>query len=92
MREKHQLTAVEFRQFARLRPIQGEAFAFWHRVAVARKLDPASVISDGAAFTALPENHDVHWCYPIQLKCKKRVTYTGPEFQELRKAVNCATI
>ena len=76
MRKTYYLTPIEFNEFRRLWPPDaGVAFAFWRQVAVARKLDPKTVISDGATFTALPEGHGQHWCWPLPLKCKKQPTY-----------------
>ena len=72
MRQKFELDSRERDQFERLRPIQGEAIAFWSRVAKRRELDPESVISAGYNFTALPTGHGKQWCYPIPLKCKKK--------------------
>ena len=75
MRKKFELTHIELAQFNRLRPIQGEALAFWARVALNRELDPKSVISEGLKFTALPKGHGKWWSFPIPLKCKKQPVY-----------------
>jgi hypothetical protein len=75
MRQQHQLTPHEQRKFARLRPFQGEALAFWSYVARVRGLDPTTVISNGLNFTALPSGHGKHWCYPTKLKCSKKPVY-----------------
>lgn len=75
MRQAFELTHIELTQFNRLRPIQGEALAFWARVARRRELDPESVISDGLKFTALPVGHGKHWCWPLALQCKKKAVY-----------------
>lgn len=79
MRRKYQLEPVEQRQFSKLRPLQGEAFAFWGKVARARGLDPRTLITDGrnGEFTALPLGHDKHWCYPFALRCSKKPVYKG---------------
>jgi hypothetical protein len=75
MRKQFELSAIEKRQFARLRPIQGEALDFWGRVAYVRGLDPATIISEAGKFTALPMGHGHHWCYPSKLKCSKPPIY-----------------
>jgi hypothetical protein len=75
MRKKFELDPRERDQFERLRPIQGEALAFWARVAARRELDPKSVISAGYNFTALPKGHGKWWSFPIPLKCKKQPVY-----------------
>lgn len=66
------LTAEEKKEFRRLKTLQGEAFNFWFKVAVARDLDFATIIDDGTSVHALPLNHGKHWCWPISLKCKKK--------------------
>jgi hypothetical protein len=75
MRKTFRLSDLEFRQFRNLNPFPHDAIAFWKRMAIARGCDPRSVISNGATFTALPEGHGKHWCYPIPLKCKRRSPY-----------------
>jgi hypothetical protein len=79
MRKTYNLTAIELKQFQGLRriwpPSPGPAMEFWAKVAVARNLDPKSVISEGATFTALPEGHGMPWCYPMPLKCSKKAVY-----------------
>lgn len=75
MRKKFELDQFEKDRFERLRPFQGEALAFWARVAKVRNLDPKSVISDGYTFTALPVGHGRPWCFPIPLACKKKAVY-----------------
>jgi hypothetical protein len=75
MRKSFILTEIEYSAFKRLRPIQGEAISFWHRVARRRELDPGSIISNGETFTALPMDHGKQWCFPIVLKCKKKPSY-----------------
>jgi len=52
-----------------LRPIPGEAFDFWRRVANKRGIDPGSIISNRNGFTGLPQGHRRAWCYPMRLKC-----------------------
>jgi hypothetical protein len=75
MRKQFELNHVELSQFRRLKPDQGVALAFWARVALSRDLDPESVISNGMTFTALPQGHGKHWCWPLPLKCKKQPVY-----------------
>lgn len=77
MRNTFTMTEIETAQFYRLRPNQGEAIAFWNRVAQRRELDPKSMITEGhfGRFTALPLNHGKHWCFPIPLKCQKKPVY-----------------
>lgn len=75
MRTKHQLTPVELGKFNWLRPIQGEALAFWEQVAKVRNLDPKSIVSNGQNFTALPVGHGKQFCFPVPLKCKKKPVY-----------------
>lgn len=75
MRKAFELTHIELAQFHRLRPIQGEALAFWGRVAKRRELDPKSMITDGLKFTALPVGHKLNWCFPSALYCKKKAVY-----------------
>lgn len=74
MRNSFNLTLSERNRFNDLRPEQGEAFKFWKAVASIRQLDHKSIISDergGFTFTALPLGHDKHWCWPVELKCKR---------------------
>ena len=75
MRQKFELDKYEWDKFTRLRPIDGEAIRFWAQAAKTRNLDPKSVISAGRTFTALPEGHGKHWCFPVSLKCKKTPVY-----------------
>ena len=77
MRNTFTMTGIETAQFNRLRPNQGEAIAFWNRVAHRRELDPKSMITEGhlGKFSALPLNHGKHWCFPHALKCQKKPVY-----------------
>ena len=75
MREKHELTPIEFAKFKRLQPYQGEAVSFWKWIARQRNLDPKSLLTDGKFFTGLPVGHKVDWCFPIPIKCKKKAVY-----------------
>jgi hypothetical protein len=78
MREKHQLTAEEQKDFRRLNPEPGEAIEFWGGVAHRRGLDYTTILADAPNFTAMPYGHNRPWCYPIRLKCRRRVKYTEP--------------
>jgi hypothetical protein len=74
MRESFKLTSPERDRFNDLRSDQGEAFKFWKAIAAAHNLDYKSIISDergSFTFTALPLDHDKHWCWPMELKCKR---------------------
>lgn len=74
-RQRIQLTSAEFSQYDRLPPVPGAAFAFWREVAAARGLDPATVFSyDGTMqnMKGLPLGHGKPWCWPSNLKCKRR--------------------
>ena len=71
MRKQFTLNDEEDAAFRRLRPFQGAAFSFWRRVALARGLDPTSIISDAPRFSGLPLAHNKNWCYPSPLKCAK---------------------
>jgi len=75
MRSSYELTDIEFAKFKRLQPYQGEAVSFWKWVAKARNLDPKSLITNGKTFTGLPKDHKLPWCFPMQLKCKKKPVY-----------------
>jgi hypothetical protein len=75
MRQTFELSVVEKRQFARLKPVQGEALAFWGHAAYIRGMDPDTVLSDGGKFSALPMGHNKWWCYPSKLKCSKPPIY-----------------
>ena len=77
IRNEFTLTSFEQRWFDRLPPIEGAAVVFWKKAAFDRGLDPASVISNGYKFTALPEGHGKHWCFPSPLQCKRKPVYTG---------------
>lgn len=74
MRNSYSLTLSERDRFNALRADQGEAYKFWKAVASARNLDYKSILCDergGFTFTALPTGHDKHWCWPVELKCKR---------------------
>lgn len=72
-RQHFNLTAPERERFDMLRPIPGDAFAFWRQVAQARGLDPGSIIGiPNGTFTALPLGHNKHWCFPFPLVCRNR--------------------
>lgn len=77
MRQTHKLSEIEFKQFRALgrQPFPNVAWGFWRRVASVRGLDPATLISNGSTFTALPLNHGKAWCFPIPLKCTRRPVY-----------------
>lgn len=75
MRNTFALTTTERSEFYRLRALPGEAVEFWQKVAVARGLDPYSVISNGNTFTALSKGHGKQWCYPLPLKNKRNPLY-----------------
>lgn len=75
MRKEYILTTVELIQFKWLRPLPGEALAFWEKVAAARQLDWKTVISNGEIFSALPLGHGKPWCSPMTIKCKKKPVY-----------------
>lgn len=76
-RQTFQLTDLEKKQFVKLRrePFPGEAWRFWKAVAARRELDPASLITRGDYFTALPLGHNKAWCFPIPLKCVNKPVY-----------------
>lgn len=75
MRNKFQLTAIEFRKFRNLNPFPGEAFGFWKKVAKDRGLDYKTFITNGEHFTAMALNHGKHFCWPLALNCKKKAAY-----------------
>jgi hypothetical protein len=78
MREHHSLTAQEMGQFKWLKPEPGEAIEFWGGVAHRRGLDYTTLITEAPKFSGLPYGHGKDWCFPIRLKCKKRVKFTEP--------------
>lgn len=63
------LTKEEREELARIYGDEGAAFRFWCKVAAARKLDPATIIATDEQFTALPLNHNKHWCWPMPRRC-----------------------
>jgi hypothetical protein len=63
----------ELRELGRLPPLPDVAFAFWGRVAYARGLDYRTILFDDAEYSALPDGHRRHWCFPAPLKCKTPV-------------------
>ena len=69
------LTPEERRSHRRLKPVPGEAFAFWAKVSRARDLDYSTIIFDSGSYTALPFDHGKHWCWPIDLKCPKKAKH-----------------
>jgi hypothetical protein len=71
-RQHFALTSQEYDEFLHLRPIPGEAFDFWRKVARDRKVDPGSIISEFGRFTALPLGHRDHWCHPAPLHLSSR--------------------
>lgn len=70
MRQEIKLTELEKARFWRLPPRPGAALRFWKEVALARGLDPDTVLGYGSKATALPLGHGKHWCYPALLKCR----------------------
>src|SRR5271168_840672 len=78
MREQHSLTVQEERQFKWLKPEPGEAIEFWGGVAHRRGLDYTTLITAAPKFSALPYDHGKQWCWPMKLKCNKRVKFTEP--------------
>lgn len=75
MRKTSSLTPAEIGQFNWLKPIPGDALAFWAKVAQVRNLDPKSMLTNGKTFTALPVGHGKHFCWPLSLQCKKKPNY-----------------
>lgn len=76
-RQTYRLTPAERLAFAKLGhgwpPNVAEVHRFWGDVGHARGLDPATIIGvpyEPHAFTALPQGHGKHWCWPLPLKCK----------------------
>ena len=65
------LTEPEWDEFNRLRPIPGEAFDFWQKVSLARRLDYKTLLPQHETMSALPLGHTEHWCWPSTLKCKR---------------------
>jgi hypothetical protein len=72
MRGQIRLSSEETAAFNRIPPLQGEAWNFWKRVAVLRKLDADTLLWENGVVTALPLGHGKQWCYPLPLKCRKR--------------------
>ena len=85
MRQKHQLTDTELVEWRALPQDNGEedrakdAWVFWNRVALSRNLDSGTLLAGPTPdkFSGLPSTHDLHWCYPMALKCKR----PPPEFE-----------
>jgi len=85
MRQKHQLTDAELEEWRSLPQDNGEedrsidAWVFWNRVCRIRHLDSASLLAGQTPekFSALPSIHNLSWCYPMALKCKR----APPEFE-----------
>lgn len=85
MRQKHQLTQAELIEWRALPQESTEedqakdAWVFWNKVCLARHLDSGSLLAGPTPdrFSALPFAHNLHWCYPMALKCKK----PPPEFE-----------
>lgn len=80
LRNTYTLTPEETGRFNVIRnahwPREGFAMSFWKGVAVARGLDPATVVGNPAkplTFSALPWNHGKHWCWPEPLVILKKV-------------------
>ena len=75
-RRKHVLSAEEQREFAALRaqhdPDPADVWHFWWRAALARGLDPGSLVTAAPDFTGLPVGHGQHWCWPSPLACRQR--------------------
>lgn len=71
-RQTYTLDPAESAALDRLVAWPGFAWIFWRGVCERRGLDYRSVIAGNArdTFTALPEGHRQHWCYPRPLKCK----------------------
>ena len=78
MREHHTLTAEEERAFRRLPPEPEVAIEFWGGVAHRRGLDYTTLITVAPKFSGMPYGHNRPWCWPMKLKCKRRVKYTEP--------------
>ena len=74
-RQHFTLTPGEQSEFNYLRPIPGEALAFWGRVAFDRGLNPKTIIADHRGFSGLPLSHKKHWCFPMPLHCSRRPTF-----------------
>ncbi len=66
------LTPRERDEFEALRPIQGEAWKLWQKVATKRGQDYRSIMVDNGKITALPAGHGLPWCYPMPVKCKRK--------------------
>lgn len=84
MRQKHQLTDAEFAEWRALPQDNSEedrsidAWVFWNKVSRDRGLDSASLLAGLTPdkFSAIPATHNLNWCYPMHLKCKR----PPPEF------------
>jgi len=68
MRQQHQLTQEEIKEFKQLHP-NSDVWRFWSRVAMARGLDYKTLLSIPYThnFTGLPIGHEKHWCWPSPL-------------------------
>ena len=85
MRQKHQLTAAELDEWRSLPQDNSEedrstdAWVFWNKVCRARNLDSGSLLAGLTPdkFSGLPSTHDLDWCHPMALKCKR----PPPEFE-----------
>lgn len=85
MRQKHQLTDAEMDEWRALPQDNDEeerskdAWVFWNKVCRDRNLDSASLLAGltPAKFSGLPTTHNLTWCYPMALKCKR----PPPEFE-----------
>ena len=65
------LTKSEENDFYRIKPLPGEAYDFWKKVADERDLDYRTIISSNyGTFSGLKRGHNTYWCYPFLLKCK----------------------
>jgi hypothetical protein len=71
-RRTFKLSPAEDDEFNRLRPIPGEAFEFWGRVAARRGLSPRTIISDKHVFSGLPAHYVGPWCWPMTLVCQHK--------------------
>lgn len=76
-RRKFVLSSREQSAFEWLRPLPGEAWKFWETACQARGLDYQTCIAvepfSGGSYSALPIDHDKHWCWPFPLECKHKV-------------------
>ncbi len=82
IRTEFQLTSQELAAFAKIRPIPGEAWDFWEKVALGRGMDFRTILYTDGHYSALPLGHRKPWCDPLPLKCRHRaqsVTLEGAQ-------------